>query len=169
MREIFDGETENSEQDTLRLLTWEAPFGQLVLELPEGFAQLEAENKEKCYPSSDRPEIILENERDRVQFTLQFFQKAMKKEDTQDVIEQIRELTEDTYVQYLSTPSYLYVNGEIPVGWFLMYMKDIKKEHVKAVFSINKHMALLTFTYPEEESWKWRIVRDYMFASIKET
>ncbi len=168
MKKIFNRETEGCEQDTLNLLTWESPDKQLVLELPEGFVQVEDGKKEESYPSSDRPEIILENKQGGVQITLTFFQKVMKKEDTQDVIEQIREMTENTYVQYPNTPSYLYKNGEIPVGWFLMYMKDIKKEHIKAVFSINKHMVLLTLTYPEEENWKWRTARDYIFASIKE-
>lgn len=168
VREIFDRETEGSIQDTLKLFTWESPDKQLVLELPEGFAQLEEEKREESYPSSDRPEIIMENVQGRVQLTLKFFQKVMKKEDTGDTIKEIRKLTENTYVQYPNTPSYLYANSEIPVGWFLMYMKDIKKEHVKAVFSINKQMVLLTLTYPEEENWKWRTVRDYIFASIRE-
>lgn len=168
VREIFDRETEGSIQDTLKLFTWESPDKQLVLELPEGFAQLEAEKREESYPSSDRPEIILENVQGKAQLTLKFFRKVMKKEDTGDVIREIRKLTENTYVQYPNTPSYLYANSEIPVGWFLMYMKDIKKEHIKAVFSINRQMVLLTLTYLEKENWKWRTVRDYIFASIKE-
>lgn len=168
MRTIFDRETQNSGQDTLNLVTWEFHDKQLILELPEGFAQLEDEKREECYPSSDRPEIILENEQGSVQLTLHFLKKEMKKEDTQNVIWQIRELTDNTYVQYQNTPSYLHSDGEIPVGWFLMYMRDIKKEHIKAIFSVNKHMVLLTLTYPEEENWKWRIVKEYIFTSIKE-
>ena len=49
-----------------------------------------------------------------------------------------------------------------------MHMNDIEKEHIKAVFSIKKHMVLLTLTYPTEENWKWRVAKDYIFASIKE-
>ncbi|MBD5547930.1 MAG: hypothetical protein HDQ97_11110 [Lachnospiraceae bacterium] len=168
MRTIFDKETEGGMQNALHLVTWKLPDKQFVLELPEGFAEIDEEKKEENYPLSDRPEIILEDEQGEVQLTLQFFYKVMKTDETKGVTEQIHELMENTYVQYPSSQVYLDKNGEIPIGWFLMRMSDLKKEHIKAVFSIKRHMALLTLTYPEEESWKWRAIKDYIFISIKE-
>lgn len=168
METIFDGEAEGSRQDTLNLTTWEFREDHLALALPEGFAEMSEEKREGSYPSSERPKIILEEEQGKAQFTIQFFQKVMKEEDAGGAIEQIRELTSKSFVQYKYSPVYLCEDGPIPVGWFLMCMKDIKKEHIKAVFSIKGFMVLLTLTYPEEESIKWRSFKDYMFASIKE-
>lgn len=168
MNIIFERESEGSVQDTLKLVTWEFPEGQFSLALPEGFVRMDENKQEGCYPMSNRPQLILDKEQDEAQVTIHFFHKAMNKEDAKRAIEQIFELTRKSYVQYKYSPTYLYVQDGIFIGWFLMCMKDIKKEHIKAVFSIKGYMVLLTFTYPEEEKLKWRTMKDYIFASIKE-
>lgn len=168
MKTIFSGETEGSVQDTLNLVTWDFHEKQFSLALPEGFLVMSGEKQEGSYPLSNRPQIILEEESEKAQITIQFFHKAMKKEDTRRAIEQILELTRKSFVQYKYSPIHLYAEGEVPVGWFLIHMEDIEKEHIKAVFPIKEYMVLLTLTYPEEKSMKWRSFKDYMFASIKE-
>ena len=168
VKTIFEKETEGCGQDDLQLSMWELHDKQLVIELPEGFEEMDEERKEENYPLSGRPEMIVEDGEGKVQITFQFFQKVMGTEETRDVTDQIRELMESAYVQYQTSQIYLDTDGEIPVGWFLMHMNDIEKEHIKAVFSIKKHMVLLTLTYPIEENWKWRVAKDYIFASIKE-
>ena len=160
MKTIFSGETEGSVQDTLNLVTWDFHEKQFSLALPEGFLEMSGEKQEGSYPLSDRPQIILEEESEKAQVTIQ--------EDIRRATEQILELTRKSFVQYKYSPIHLYAEGEFPVGWFLMRMEDIEKEHIKAVFPIKEYMVLLTLTYPEEKSMKWRSFKDYMFASIKE-
>ena len=168
MKIIFDGETEGSVQDTINLVAWDFLEKQLGFVLPEGFSEMSEEKREESYPLSNRPQIILEDEQRKVQITIHFFHKTMKKEDITGAVEQILELTRKAFAQYEYSPIYLFTDGAVPVGWFLMRMKDIEKEHIKAVLPIKESMVLLTLTYPEEESIKWCSFKDYMFASIKE-
>lgn len=166
MNTIFHSDAEGCSQEQIGVFTWKDPEQRLSLALPEGFREMEEEKKEENYPMAERPEIIMEDERGKTQLTLQFLNKGMSREETGEAGQKICELTQDSFVQYQISPFYLYENGEIPVGWFRMSMKALKWEHIKAVFSINNHMALLTLTYPEEERIKWQVFIKYLFDSV---
>lgn len=168
MKTIYDREAQRSEQGSICVFTWESPDKQLMLELPEGFHEMEKERREGNYPLFERPEIILEDEEEKVQLTLQFFDKPMKKEDTKEAVWQIYVLMKEFFMQYPKSPVYLNENDGIPVGWFMMHMNNMGKEHMKAVFPIKGKMTLLTLTYPEKESVKWRAFTGHLLASIQE-
>lgn len=168
MRMIFDREAEGTAQDLVRMIPWHSPDGMLALEIPEGFVDMEEHRKEENYPSSDRPKIILEHGEEEVQITLQLFGRKMKAEETEAAVREVRRTVENIFVQYRLSPAHLANGRETTAGWFLMKMKDIKKEHIKAVFSIKEHMVLFTVTYPEGERAKWRIVTEMILKSVKE-
>ncbi len=90
----------------------------------------------------------------------------MSREETKWAVRAVCELTQKAFVQYKTSPLYLHEKSEIPVGWFRMSMKALKREHIKAVFSIENHMVLLTLTYPEEESIKWQALSPLLFDSL---
>lgn len=164
---LFDQETEGCVQDSVRVFQWTEPGGRLSLELLEGFHDLSGEKREEHYPFDDRPEIILEDTANDVQLTLQFLDKELKPGETRTALLKISELTKNAYPRYQSSPEYLFEKGDILIGWFVLSMEDIEKEHVKAVFSIDHKMTLLTLTYPEKESFKWRPIFKYIFGSFK--
>ena len=168
MKTIFDRDAEGSIQNTLDLVKWDFAERKFSLALPGNFAEMSGEKQEGSYPLANRPQIILEEKQGKEQITIQFFRKVLKKEDVRNAIEQVLELTQEAFVQYTYSPVYLYRDGAVPVGWFLMHMKDMEKEHIKALFPIKEYMVLLTFTYPEEESIKWCSLKEEIFASIKE-
>ncbi|MDD6626870.1 MAG: hypothetical protein PUF03_01305 [Lachnospiraceae bacterium] len=53
------------------------------------------------------------------------------------------------------------------MGWFQMEMTDRESEHIKAVSVVEEHMLLVTFTYPVEQSLKWRSIIRYSFGTWK--
>lgn len=168
MRTVFERETEGAVQEQIRMVSWQPPEGKLMMELPEGFREMEADRRESCYPLGNRPEIILEYEQEEAQITLQFFDRKMLREEVVAAAEQVRKTTEKTFVQYECMPVHLWEEGKNRVGWFLMGLKDRKQEHIKAVFSLKGCMTLLTVTYPEENKTKWNALCRLMFESIKE-
>lgn len=167
MKLLFDKEAEGSIQDTVRVFRWETPDGRVSIELPESVSDMQEEKKESNYPYKDRPEIILEDEDSDMQITIQFLEKEMKEEDTRVAAQKVCKLTRAVFPQYKSSPVYVCDEDDITIGWFLLYMEDMGREHVKAVFSVDKKMVLLTMTYPEEDNYKWRPIIKYIFASIE--
>ncbi len=166
MNAIFHKDAEGCSQEQVCAFTWTDPKQRLSLVLPEGFQEMEEEKREEYFSMEERPEIIMEDEQGSTQFTLQFLNKAMSREETKEAVRGICELTQKTFVQYKTSPLYLYEKSEIPVGWFCMSMKALKREHIKAVFSIENRMVLLTLTYPEEERVKWQVFARYLFDSL---
>lgn len=166
MKTIFYRDTEGCDQDQVNVFIWKDPKERISFILPEGFREMEEEKKEENYPMSERPEVILEDELGRIQVTLQFLDKAMSREETNEAARQVYELAQSSFAQCRISSVYLYEKGEIPVGWFLMSIKTLKCEHIKAVFSIDNHMALLTLTYPEEERMKWHVFIKHLFDSV---
>ena len=140
--------------------------GAVTMELPEGFTDMGERRREEFFPLEGRPEIILEHEREDVQVTLQILNR-MKTEEVEAAIGQVRRTVEENFVQYQCSPVYLETDREIRTGWFLMQMKDIGKEHIKAVFSFKGNMALLTLTYPEGVCTKWHAVWGMILESMK--
>ena len=168
MKIWFDYQTEGCVQDLVRAVSWEWQEGVIYMELPEDFQEMPKERREEYYPYENRPETILENRGGTVQFTLQFPGQEMKVEETRTAAEKVHELTEDAFPKYEMSPEYLYEEGQVPVGWFTVRMEDRESEHIKAVFSARGKMVLLTMTYPENETMKWRPVSRCIFASIRE-
>lgn len=168
MRTVFDGEAEETVQAMVRMVSWQPPEEAVVMDLPEGFTHMEDQRREEYFPLADRPEVILEYGEEDAQITLQIFDRRMKEEEAEAAARQVLKVVEERFVQYPCSPVYLETGGEIMAGWFSMKMKDIGREHVKAVFSIKGHMALLTFTYPEEACAKWRVVCGMLLRSVKE-
>lgn len=166
MNAIFYEDTEGCSQEQVCVFTWTEPRQRLSLALPEGFRKMSPEKEEEYFPMKERPEIIMEDEKGSTQFTLQFLDKQMSREETKWVVRAVCELTQKAFVQYKTSPLYLHEKSEIPVGWFRMSMKALKREHIKAVFSIENHMVLLTLTYPEEESIKWQALSPLLFDSL---
>ena len=168
MKIWFDKEIEGCVQDLVRVVPWEWQEGEIRMELPEDFQEMPQERKEEYYPYENRPETILENTGGTVQLTLQFSDQEMKEEETRSAAEKVHELTEDAFPKYDMSPAYLYEGGKVPVGWFTVKMEDRESEHIKAVFSGGGKMVLLTMTYPENETMKWRPISRCIFASIRE-
>lgn len=48
-------------------------------------------------------------------------------------------------------------------------MPEIETEHIKALSMAKEHMILLTFTYPDRESVKWRSIIRESFRTLKES
>ena len=168
MRTVFDRETEGTSQEQIRMQIWRSPGEELSLELPEGFVEMEDGRREGSYPLPDRPEIILEHATEKALLTLQFFDKLMKAEETEKAIQQVRKITEESFVQYTCSPVHLTEGEEIRSGWFLMKMEALEREHIKAVFSLKGRMTLLTLTYPQADQAKWHVLRDLILRSIRE-
>lgn len=164
---LFCQDTAGCFQDSVSTVLWSAPGGEFFMELPEGFEEMTEESREENYPYADRPEIILEDVSEDAQITLQFLEKELKETEIWDAVSQVLELTENTFPEYKASPEYLYEAGSTPIGWFLLTMEDMEKEHVKAVFSVENRMALFTLTYPIEKNFKWRPLFKYIFSSIK--
>lgn len=164
---LFCQDTEGCFQDSVSTVLWSMPGGKFSVELPEGFEEMAEESREENYPYADRPDIILEDVSEDVQITLQFLEKELKEAEIWDAVSQVLELTESTFPEYKVSPEYLYEGGSTPIGWFLLNMGDMEKEHVKAVLSVEDKMALFTLTYPTEKNFKWRPLFKYIFSSIK--
>lgn len=164
---LFCQDTEGCFQDSVSTVLWSMPGGKFSVELPEGFEEMAEEGREENYPYADRPEIILEDVSEDAQITLQFLEKELKEAEIWDAVSQVLELTESTFPEYKASPEYLYEGGSTPIGWFLLNMGDMEKEHVKAVLSVEDKMALFTLTYPTEKNFKWRPLFKYIFSSIK--
>lgn len=167
MKLIFDKDEEGSMQDTIGVSSWEAQNGSISLELPEGFADMEEEKKKANYPYEGRPEIILEDEGTNTHITLQFMNKELKAADTLQAAAQVCELTKSAFPRYKTSPEYLLETQGVSVGWFLLYMDDMEREHIKAVFSVENRLALFTMTYPEADRCKGRTVFKYIVSSLK--
>lgn len=164
---LFSQDTEGCFQDTVSTVLWSMPGRKFSVELPEGFEEMSEESREENYPYTDRPEIILEDISEDAQITLQFLEKELKEAEIWDAVSQVLELTENTFPEHKVSPEYLYEGGSTPIGWFLLTMEDMEKEHVKAVLSVEDKMALFTLTYPAEKNFKWRPLFKYIFSSIK--
>lgn len=163
---LFCQDTEGCIQDTVRMVVWQKTEKKFSMELPEGFLEMDEESREEIYPYAERPEIILEDVSENAQITLQFFEKELKEEEVRDALSQILELTQETFPEYKTSPEYLYEDGFIPIGWFLLSMGEMEKEHVKAVLSVEGKMLLFTLTYPAEKNFKWRPLFKCMFSSV---
>lgn len=167
IRKLFNQKEEGCIQDSVQAVRWKESGERFMLELPQGFHEMTDEKKKAFYPFDNRPEVILEEDGDGAQFTFQFLDKKLKGEDIRKAIGQVRKLTEDTFPEYKVTEEHLNMEGEIIVGWFCVQMERLGKEHMKAVFSVESQMALLTMTYPEEKEIKWRAVVRHMFRTLK--
>lgn len=165
---IFDKRTEGCEQDQVCTYTWEDQKKRLLLTLPIGLTDMTIEEKQKNYPMTERPEIIMEDEQEEIQFTVQFTNKALKKEETETAVRQVHEMMKRAFTQYKLSPFYVFQNKRFPIGWFLMQMEMLQKEHIKAIFSIKGYMVIISFTYPERNKLKWRVFIKYLFASVRE-
>lgn len=165
---IFDGKTEGCEQDQISTYTWEDQNKRLLLALPVGMTDMPLEGKLKNYPMAERPEIIMGDEQEETQLTVQFTDKAMKREETETALRQVHDMMEKTFAQYKLSPPYVFRNEGFPIGWFLLQMGTLQKEHIKAIFSVKGYMVILTFTYPERNKLKWRVFSKYLFASARE-
>ena len=168
MRTVFDEEAEGTEQEPVRMNEWQSPEGMLIMELPEGFTNMEENRRDEYFPLEGRPEIILEHGEEDAQMTLQIFDRQMKAEEAEAAVVQMQNVVEENFTQYQYSPVYLELTGEIRIGWFLMLMKDIGREHIKAVFSVRGKMALLTITYPERVHARWYAIWRMILASMKE-
>lgn len=167
METVFAQDTEGCEQDTVELCSIRLPGTKAFISLPEGFLLMEEERKESYYPSENRPEVIWEKE-ETIQITLQTPDKELRPEETRSAAEQMSKLLKDTFPAYHNTPVYLLKEEEIAMGWFLLRMEQQGLEHIKAVCSIEKKMVLLTITYPEKDSHKWRILARYILSSLRQ-
>lgn len=167
MTTVFDETAEGTRQETVRMTVWQPADGGISMELPEGFSPMEESRREAYFPLEDRPERILEYAGEEVQITFQITGQTMKKEETAAAAQQIRETAEEA-ARYGCSPVYLERLGEIRTAWFLIQMKDIEKEHIKAVLSVKDRMALLTLTYPEDAGFKWRALWEMILGSMKE-
>ncbi len=169
MRVLFESEIEGSIQKEVKMEVWREPEGLWQMEIPSGFVPADEERKRQYFPYDYPPETVLFHEEEDAWITVQLLQKEMKSEETLAAMEKIRKLSEDTWPQYEYTPIFLLEEGKFPAAWFAMTMEDEEKEHLKAVFSPGMkpdRMALLTFTYPQESSHKWRSVFGYLLSSI---
>lgn len=166
MKILFDKETEGCVQDLVQVISWKPLGGDIQMELPEGFHEMTRERKSEFYPYENRPENILEDMESQTQITLQFLNKAMQEKETRVAIGKVHELMEDAFSKYEITPAYLFEDGYMPIGWFLIKMEDRRTEHVKAIFSCKGKMSLLTVTYSIDESIKWRTLVKCIFKSI---
>ncbi|MDE6903578.1 MAG: hypothetical protein K2P76_01290 [Lachnospiraceae bacterium] len=164
---LFSQDTEGCVQDSVSTVLWIWGDGKCSMELPEGFQEMEERNKEEIYPYEERPEIILEDFQEDVQITVQFFEKELKEAEVRDALSQVFKLTEESFPEYKTSPEYLWEEAGVPIGWFLLTMEDLEKEHVKAVFSLEERMMLFTLTYPVENNFKWRPLFKYIFSTIK--
>lgn len=166
-KKLYSRDTEGCVQDSVSTVLWTWEDGKFSMELPEGVEEMEDQRKEEIYPYEERPEIILEDIREDIQFTLQYFDKTLKETEVREGISKILELTEESFPEYKTSPEYLWEEAGVPIGWFLLTMEDLEKEHVKAVFSLEERMMLFTLTYPVENNFKWRPLFKYIFSTIK--
>ena len=167
MQMLYDEAAEGCEQDGVDLMKWKFAIANVLLELPVGMKEMEPERQEIEYPYEGRPEIILENPEYDLQLTFSLLDKEMKPEDVRDAIEAVYDLMEEAFPRYRRTQRYVISEIPIPVGWFLMQMEDLGVEHMKAVFSAEGKMVLLTMTYRADETWKWRVLTKHILASIR--
>lgn len=144
--------------------------GSLTIKIPEELQSMTEEMRERCYPYEERPELIWSDADGQVQMTFQSIEKKLTAQETGQAAESMREYTESVYPNDEILPVHLYLDGEIPVGWFVikMNMGTEEKRHVKSVFSVCKKMCILTLTYPEQEHLKWEVIIKNVFAKLQE-
>lgn len=104
MNVIFHSDVEGCSQEQVSVYTWKDPQERLSLVLPEGFHEMEEEKKEENYSMTERPEFVMRDKQGNTQFTLQFLNKVMSREETGEAIRKICELTQNSFVQYQTSP-----------------------------------------------------------------
>lgn len=164
MKVFSTQESEGCSQESIILVPMKLDRLGLCLEFPEGFYPMEEEKQCRIYPWEGRPEVIWENNCG-VQITGQMTGQKMRNGEIYNAALAVRELTESTFLKYRISPVYLDERGGLPVGWFQMEMTDRESEHIKAVSVISEHMILVTFTYPSEQSLKWRSIIRHSFGT----
>lgn len=65
-------------------------FENYAMDVPEGFAALEAEDIEKRYPSKDRPQLVIGERQQVIDFTFSCFQEAMPFENQDSAMAQFK-------------------------------------------------------------------------------
>ena len=168
MRQFCVEESEGCMQDNILFTPMDLGQTGLVLELPEGFSQMEEEKQFRRYPWKGRPEFILEN-CSGVQVTAQDTGQKMETVQIRSAAEAVCRMTRELFPRYKLSPVYLGGESRYPVGWFRMEMPEIEIEHIKALSMAKEHMILLTFTYPDRESVKWRSIIRESFRTLKES
>ncbi|MDE6364003.1 MAG: hypothetical protein K2L86_07020 [Lachnospiraceae bacterium] len=129
---------------------------------------MEEEKQIRCYPWKGRPEFILEN-CSGVQVTAQETGQKMENVQMRSAAEAVCSMTRELFPRYKFSPVYLCGEGSLPVGWFRMELPETGTEHIKALSMIKEQMILLTFTYPDRESVKWRSIIRESFRTLKES
>lgn len=168
MQVLYEQETGNTMQSMVKMSKWTMPNEKFSLQLPESFVQMNEVGQKENYPYRNRPEIILEERNSGVQITFQILDKEMKRADTEEAAAQMREQVKKAFPKYQCSIPYMLIAGELPVGWFVLEMEDRKKEHIKAIFSIENKLVLFTVTYWSREKEKWYFLFRYILASLKE-
>ncbi len=165
---LYDNEMECCVQDYVSVVPWEFLEGRIAMELPCGFAEMEEERKASYYPYEKRPDIILENMDEDVRITLQLLEREQGSGDIYDVVYDVSRLIGKAFPEYKQSNLHLSEKGYMPIAWFLLFMEDLHAEHMKAVaLPEGGGMLLLTVTYPEEKSVKWRQLCKYLLESVQ--
>ena len=168
MEQFCMEESEGCTQESIRFIPMSLDGIGLVLELPEGFYQMEEDRQHRYYPRKGRPEIILENG-SGVQITAQPLNQKVESARIRFAAEEVCLLTKEMFPRYEISPVYLCREGKLPTGWFQMEMTDIKAEHIKALSTVKECLVLLTFTYPARASAKWRSIVRQSFRTFRES
>ena len=104
-----------------------------------------------------------------MQVTAQDTGQKMETVQIRSAAEAVCRMTRELFPRYKLSPVYLGGESRYPVGWFRMEMPEIEIEHIKALSMAKEHMILLTFTYPDRESVKWRSIIRESFRTLKES
>jgi hypothetical protein len=170
MNILYDSDTEGCIQEAVVMERIMLADGILSAEIPADLKQMTENMKEMFYPYEDRPDMILADADGKNQMTFQRIDKKLGKEETRNAAEAVRE-----YISRINPRSelslvHLYVNGQYPAGWFTMELEEFeeKKQHVKAVLSIQNQMYLVTATYPEPDRMKWEVRLKQFFHTLRE-
>lgn len=170
MNILFDSDTEGCIQEAVVMERIVLADGILSAEIPVDLKQMPENMKEMFYPYEDRPEMILADADGKNQMTFQRINKKLGMEDTRKAAESVME-----YISRINPRSefsfvHLYAAGQYPAGWFTVELEEFeeKRQHVKAVLSVQNQMCLVTATYPEQNRMKWEVLLKQFFHTLRE-
>lgn len=167
---LYDSDTEGCIQEAVVMKRIVLADGFLSAEISADLKQMTEHMKEMFYPYEDRPELILADDDGKNHMTFQRIDKKLVMEETRNAAEAVREYISRIHPRSELSLVHLYVNGQYPAGWFTMELEEFeeKKQHAKAVLSVQNQMCLVTATYPELDRMKWEVLLKRFFHTLRE-
>lgn len=165
--EYFFKQTEADSQEDIAVRNFK--YKNIRFKIPVCMEEMPEEHKDIHYPYENKPPILLCNEEQTVEMTVQHMEGVTHETGLSGIMCAVHKYAEDNLDLLRICPIRYIKSRSEYIGWFLTELSLAGRivHHRKYAMLTGKRLLLITITYPEEESIKWGGIAAKLFYSIE--